>query len=40
MWFVTKNSLESGLKEQTIEQMAIKIKEKKIRLFDEQKLIN
>lgn len=40
MWVITKGSLENGLKEQSIEEMAIKIKEKKIRLFDEQKMIH
>jgi len=36
MWFVTKQHLEKGLTDQTIEEMAQKIKEKKIRLYDDK----
>ena len=35
MWNITKSHLEKGLKEQTIKEMAQKIKEKKIRLYSE-----
>lgn len=36
MWSATKDHLENGLKDQTIEEMALKIREKKIRLYNEQ----